>query len=557
MSQETIHAAQRAAGQVMATDSCDQDLDQLHEECGVFGVWAPDRDVARLTYFGLRALQHRGQESAGIAVGDGGTVMVRKDLGLLGQVFSNADLSTLSGQLAVGHVRYGTAGAKSWEAAQPHLSTINEVIIALAHNGTLVNTDELRRQLIELGVPFLSNSDSEVATKLIGYFTQRTHHLREGIRKTMELVRGGYAMTLINEQALYAFRDPHGIRPLVLGRLTDGGLDQADLQAAATLPSQEDASEAAADAAPATATAGGWVVASETCALDIVGAEYVRDIRPGEILRISADGLVSEQGVPAEPAANCVFEQVYFARPDSIMNGKSVYACRYDMGRQLAHEEPVEADMVIGVPDSGLPPAEGYAHESGIPFGEGLIKNRYVGRTFIEPTQELRAMGVRMKLNPLRDNIAGKRLVVIDDSIVRGTTMVQLVKMLRGAGAKEIHVRINSPEVVWPCFYGIDTDVQSQLISANKSVEEICEFIGADSLAFLSVEGMLKCVPAGGYCDACFTGRYPVAIPESFGRDKFMEGYRPRNLSEPIRLDEDVVVEKDLDRSWEEEHPDA
>ena len=557
MSQETIRAAEQAAGQVSAASGYDPDSDQLHEECGVFGVWAPERDVARLTYFGLRALQHRGQESAGIAVGDGGTVMVRKDLGLLGQVFSNADLSTLSGQLAVGHVRYGTAGAKSWEAAQPHLSTINDVIIALAHNGTLVNTDELRRQLIELGVPFLSNSDSEVATKLIGYFTQRTHHLREGIRKTMELVRGGYAMTLINEQALYAFRDPHGIRPLVLGKLVDGGLDQADLARAAQLPSQEGAADADAGV-PATTTAGGWVVASETCALDIVGAEYVRDIRPGEILRISAEGLVSEQGVPAAPnCANCVFEQVYFARPDSIMNGKSVYACRYDMGRQLAHEEPVEADMVIGVPDSGLPPAEGYARESGIPFGEGLIKNRYVGRTFIEPTQELRAMGVRMKLNPLRDNIAGKRLVVIDDSIVRGTTMVQLVKMLRGAGAKEIHVRINSPEVVWPCFYGIDTDVQSQLISANKTVDEICEFIGADSLAFLSVEGLLKCMPQGGYCDACFTGNYPVAIPESFGRDKFMEGYKPRNMGEIEKLDSDVVVEKDQDRSWEEEHPDA
>ncbi len=556
MSQETIRAAEQAAGQVHAVTSGDPDCDQLHEECGVFGVWAPDRDVARLTYFGLRALQHRGQESAGIAVGDGGTVMVRKDLGLLGQVFSNADLSTLSGQLAVGHVRYGTAGAKSWEAAQPHLSTINDVIIALAHNGTLVNTDELRRQLIELGVPFLSNSDSEVATKLIGYFTQRTHHLREGIRKTMELVRGGYAMTLINEQALYAFRDPHGIRPLVLGRLVEGGLDQADLKAAAALPAQEKTADATAGV-PSTATAGGWVVASETCALDIVGAEYVRDIRPGEILRISAEGLVSEQGVPADEPANCIFEQVYFARPDSIMNGKSVYACRYDMGRQLAHEKPVDADMVIGVPDSGMPPAEGYAHESGIPYGEGLIKNRYVGRTFIEPTQELRAMGVRMKLNPLRDNIAGKRLVVIDDSIVRGTTMVQLVKMLRGAGAKEIHVRINSPEVVWPCFYGIDTDVQSQLISANKTVDEICEFIGADSLAFLSVEGLLKCMPEGGYCDACFTGRYPVAIPESFGRDKFMAGYKPRNLSDVVKFDDDVVVEKDRDRSWEEEHPEA
>lgn len=556
MSQETIRAAERAVGQVNAMSTYDPDSDQLHEECGVFGVWAPDRDVARLTYFGLRALQHRGQESAGIAVGDGGTVMVRKDLGLLDRVFSNADLSTLSGQLAVGHVRYGTAGAKSWEASQPHLSTINSVIIALAHNGTLVNTDELRRQLIELGVPFLSNSDSEVATKLIGYFTQRTGHLREGIRKTMELVRGGYAMTLINEQALYAFRDPHGIRPLVLGKLVDEGLDQADAASVSQLPSQDGA--ATVNVATHVTRAGGWVVASETCALDIVGAEYVRDVRPGEILRISAEGLVSEQGVPAaEGPANCIFEQVYFARPDSIMNGKSVYACRYDMGRQLAHEEPVEADLVIGVPDSGLPPAEGYSHESGIPFGEGLIKNRYVGRTFIEPTQELRAMGVRMKLNPLRDNIEGKRLVVIDDSIVRGTTMVQLVKMLRNAGAKEIHIRINSPEVIWPCFYGIDTDVQSQLISANKTVDEICEYIGADSLAFLSVEGLLKVMPKGGYCDACFTGRYPVAIPESFGRDKFMEGFKPRNLDKPLHFDDDAVIEKYDDRSWEEKHGEA
>ena len=538
--------------------------DTLHEECGVFGVWAPGRDVARLTYFGLKALQHRGQESAGIAVGDGGTVMVRKDLGLIDQVFTDADLSTLTGQLAVGHVRYGTAGAKSWEAAQPHLSTINDVIIALAHNGTLVNTDELRRQLIELGVPFLSNSDSEVATKLIGYFTQRTNHLREGIRKTMELIRGGYAMTLVNEQALYAFRDPHGIRPLVLGKLP-----AAEGAEGAGAPSAEGAGAPSADGtAPAAEDAAGWVVASETCALDIVGAEYVRDIRPGEILRISAAGLVSEQGVPAAAeSAECIFEQVYFARPDSIMGGKSVYACRYDMGRQLAREAPVEADMVIGVPDSGLPPAEGYARESGIPFGEGLIKNRYVARTFIQPTQELRAMGVRMKLNPLRDNIAGKRLVVIDDSIVRGTTMVQLVRMLRQAGAAEVHVRVNSPEVVWPCFYGIDTDVQAQLISANKSVEEICAYIGADSLAFLSVEGLLACVPAigeaqpgggaRGYCTACFTGVYPVAIPDSFGRDKFMPGYDPLNFTKPEPVSGHCVTDKELDRSWEAAHGEA
>ena len=534
----------------------DSDADHPHEECGVFGVWAPDRDVARLTYFGLRALQHRGQESAGIAVGDGGTVMVRKDLGLVSRVFSNADIEALPGQLAVGHVRYGTAGAKSWEASQPHLSTINEVIVALAHNGTLVNTDDLRRQLIELGVPFNSNSDSEVAVKLIGYFTQETHHLREGIRKTMELIRGGYAMTLINEEALYAFRDPHGIRPLVLGRLTsDEGVAAADAAAAAAAMPSDAASAEDLVGDEVLASAAGWVVTSETCALDIIGAEYVRDIRPGEILRISAEGLVSEQGVPAaEKTAHCIFEQVYFARPDSIVDGKSIYACRYDMGRKLALECPVEADMVIGTPDSGLPSAEGYAYQSGIPYGTGLIKNRYVARTFIEPTQELRAMGVRLKLNPLKDVIEGKRIVVVDDSIVRGTTMVQLVRMLRQAGAKEIHIRINCPEDIWPCFYGVDTGEQSQLISATKSVDEVCEFIGADTLAFLSVDSLLECVPDAGYCTACFTGEYPVAIPESFGRDKFIEGYVPRNLCKPEPVTGRCVAEKAGDRSWEEAH---
>ena len=545
------------AGTVTSCEVDEQLTDELNEECGIFGVWAPDRDVARLTYFGLRALQHRGQESAGIASGDGGTVMVRKDLGLVSHVFSNADIDALSGQLAIGHVRYGTAGAKSWEASQPHLSTIGDVIVALAHNGTLVNTDELRRQLIELGVPFNSNSDSEVAVKLIGYFTQKTHHLREGIRKTMELIRGGYAMTLINEEALYAFRDPHGIRPLVLGRLTsDEGVAAAGAAAAASaLPSDaKSADDLVGD--EVVASAAGWVVTSETCALDIIGAEYVRDIRPGEILRISKEGLVSEQGVPAaEKTAHCIFEQVYFARPDSIMDGKSIYACRYDMGRKLALECPVEADMVIGTPDSGLPSAEGYAFESGIPYGTGLIKNRYVARTFIEPTQELRAMGVRLKLNPLKDVIEGKRIVVVDDSIVRGTTMVQLVRMLRQAGAKEIHVRINSPEDIWPCFYGVDTGEQSQLISATKTVDEICEFIGADTLAFLSVDALLECVPKAGYCTACFTGEYPVAIPESFGRDKFIEGYEPRLLSKPEAVTGHCVVDKADDRSWEEEHP--
>ncbi len=556
MSQETVRAAQQVASAKTTSFEDELSHDTLNEECGIFGVWAPDRDVARLTYFGLRALQHRGQESAGIAVGDGGTVMVRKDMGLVSHVFSNADINALSGQLAVGHVRYGTAGAKSWEESQPHLSTIGDVIVALAHNGTLVNTDELRRQLIELGVHFNSGSDSEVAVKLIGYFTQETHHLREGIRKTMELIRGGYAMTLINEEALYAFRDPHGIRPLVLGRLTsDEGVAAADAAAAAAAMPSDAASAEDLVGDEVLASAAGWVVTSETCALDIIGAEYVRDIRPGEILRISAEGLVSEQGVPAaEKTAHCIFEQVYFARPDSIVDGKSIYACRYDMGRKLALECPVEADMVIGTPDSGLPSAEGYAFESGIPYGTGLIKNRYVARTFIEPTQELRAMGVRLKLNPLKDVIEGKRIVVVDDSIVRGTTMVQLVRMLRQAGAKEIHIRINCPEDIWPCFYGVDTGEQSQLISATKSVDEVCEFIGADTLAFLSVDSLLECVPDAGYCTACFTGEYPVAIPESFGRDKFIEGYVPRNLSKLEPVTGRCVAEKAGDRSWEEAH---
>ena len=470
--------------------------DHPEEECGVFGIWAPGKDVARLTYFALHALQHRGQESAGIAVGDGSTVLVRKDEGLVTQVFSDADIASLKGDLAIGHVRYGTSGSKGWRGAQPHLSTIGDVIIALAHNGTLVNSDDLRRQLINLDVPFMSNTDSEVATRLIGYFTQNTSHIREGIRNTMQLLEGAYAMALINGESLYAFRDPNGIRPLVLGELPGGG----------------------------------WCVASETCALDIVGARFVRDVRPGEVLRVNAEGLVSEQAVPPRDRALCIFEHVYFARPDSEMEGDSIYAARVRMGRRLAEESPAEADLVIGVPDSGIPSATGFSQVSGIPFSQGLVKNRYVGRTFIQPTQEMREMGVRLKLNPLREVIEGKRLVVIDDSIVRGTTSRQIVAMLRNAGATEVHMRIVSPEVKWPCFYGIDTDVQKQLISANKDVEGVREWIGSDSLAFLSIDGLKSCVRPGGYCCACFDGNYPVEIPAAFSRGKFLDSYEPNNL---------------------------
>ena len=498
-------------------DPVTEDEDTIHEECGVFGIWAPNRDVARLTYFGLRALQHRGQESAGIAVGDGHTVLVRKDLGLCGQIFSDADLSAMPGKVAIGHVRYGTSGARSWEAAQPHLSAINDVIIALAHNGTLVNSDALRRELIELNIPFRSNTDSEVAARLIGYFTEMSAHIRTGIRHTMEMVEGAYAMALVRENALDAFRDPHGIRPLVLGKLGEGE----------------------------------WVVSSETCGLDIIGAKFVREVEPGEIIRVSDDGLVSERGIPEREPARCIFEDVYFSRPDSYVQGQSIYSMRYNMGRQLAREAPVDADLVIGVPDSGMPPAEGFAHELGLPFGEGLIKNRYVARTFIQPTQEMREMGVRMKLNALIDNVAGRRIVMVDDSIVRGTTSKQIVRLLKEAGATEVHVRINCPEVKWPCFYGIDTDVQSQLISAKKNVDEVREYIEADSLAFLSLEGLLKCVPANGYCAACYNGKYPVEIPKSFSAGKFLEGYEPENLSRASRGSQMGILEVAKDEAEE------
>lgn len=496
--------------------------DHLHDECAVFGIYDENKDVGRLAYFGLQALQHRGQESAGIAVGDGDTVVVNKDLGLVTQVFKESDFAALTGKIAIGHARYSTSGgAGSWEAAQPHLSAIGDEIIALAHNGTLVNTDSLRIELLERGIGFRSATDSEVAAKLIGYFTQESHHMRQGIRQTMELIEGAYAMVLITSTALYAFRDPNGIRPLVLGKFDDGG----------------------------------YVVSSETCGLDIVGATYVRDVKPGEVLRVNHEGLVCEQAVPARRYTACIFEHVYFARPDSVFEGATIYQSRVWMGRVLAQEAPADADICIGVPDSGIPGAIGYAHESGIPYSEAIVKNRYVGRTFIQPTQELRRMGIRLKLNPMRASIEGRRIVVIDDSIVRGNTSKQLVQMLRDAGAVEVHMRIVSPEVKWPCFYGIDTDTQSQLISANKSVEEICEFIGADSLAFLSLPGLISTigmegeqkghapdpsmhgVPVrttscedcsdAGFCTACFNGVYAVHIPHKYSSGSFLDGIDP------------------------------
>lgn len=465
--------------------------DRPEEACGVFAVYAPGEDVARLTYYGLHALQHRGQESAGIAAGDGETVTVAKNLGLVSRVFKEADLDTLTGDVAIGHTRYSTTGSStSWENAQPHLSTIGTQIIALAHNGNLVNTRELREALKDRGIRFRSTTDSEVIATLVGYFTQETSHIREGIRRTMQLITGAYAVVLITESAVYAFRDPHGVRPLVLGKLDDRG----------------------------------WVVASETCALDIVGADFVRDVAPGEVIKISSAGVEAEQAVPAENPSLCIFEFVYFARPDSEMGESSLYEARTRMGANLAKEAPVDADMVIGVPDSGTPAAIGYARASGIPFGEGLAKNRYIGRTFISPSQTIRQQGIRLKLNPLKRAIEGKRLIVVDDSIVRGNTTRKLVRLLRDAGATEVHMRITSPPVKWPCFYGIDTDTQEQLIAAKKSVQAICEHIGADSLAYLSLPGMIDAtgLPEDGFCLACFDGDYPIDIPESIRGGKFL-----------------------------------
>lgn len=471
--------------------------DRMEEECAVFGVYAPGEDVARLTCFGLQALQHRGQESAGIAVGDGETVLVHKDLGLVTQVFDEASLAALTGDVAIGHCRYSTSGgAGAWDAAQPHISAIDNVLVAVAHNGTLVNVADQRAFLVNEGITLRSNTDSEVATKTIGYVTRKTGHIRDGIRAVMQHMTGAYAMVLINPDTLYAFRDPNGIRPLVLGKLPENR---------------------------------GWVVCSETCGLDAVGAEFVRDVEPGEMIRINAEGLHCEQAVPAKQRAACIFEYVYFARPDSIMDGQVVYHARRQMGRILAQEAPADADLVLGVPDSGVPPAIGYAMESGIPYSDGIVKNRYVGRTFIQPTQTMRQMGIRIKLNPLPSVIRGKRLVVIDDSIVRGNTSKKLVEMLRQAGAKEVHLRIVSPEVKWPCFYGIDTDTQDQLLSANYTVEEACKWIGADSLAFISVEGLHKSIRAShdGFCDACFTGNYVVDIPEAMQKRSFLPKCMP------------------------------
>ena len=447
--------------------------------CGVFGVRAPERDVARLAHFGLHALQHRGQESAGIAVSEGGRLTVLRELGLVAQVFTEQKLRGLRGELAIGHTRYSTTGSSAWANAQPLVHHGRARTIALGHNGNLVNATELRQELRAEGVRLASTSDSELIAALIANDPSPPE---QAVARAMARLEGAYSVTALSEGKLLAFRDPHGFRPLSLGRL---GHD--------------------------------WVVASETCALDLLGAELEREVAPGELVVIDEEGCRCEQAVPpAERGALCIFEFFYLARPDSCLAGVEVHGARVRMGERLAAEAPVEADLVLPIPDSGTPAAIGFSRASGIPFSEGLIKNRYVGRTFIQPDQELREQGIKLKFNPL-DEVAGKRVVVVDDSIVRGSTTRQLVAMLLEAGATEVHVRISSPPVIGPCFYGIDLAAEDELIAASRSVEEVREHIGATTLAHLSLEGLTEATrrPASSLCQACLTGDYPTRVPEA------------------------------------------
>jgi amidophosphoribosyltransferase len=453
--------------------------------CGVFGVYAPDRDVARLTYFGLFALQHRGQESAGIAVSEQGRLTGLRDLGLVTQVFNEQKLHGLPGQVAIGHTRYSTTGSSQWSNAQPLVQHGHTRIVALGHNGNLVNATALREELNAAGVTLRATSDSEVIAALIA---NDESPLEQAVANAMARLEGAYSIVALAEGRLVAFRDPHGFRPLVLGRIHDD-----------------------------------WVVASETCALDLVGADFVREVEPGEAVLADADGLRTIQAVePASPGALCVFEFFYLARPDSRLSGIEVHGARVRMGERLAQEAPVEADLVLPIPDSGTPAAIGFSRAMGIPFSEGLIKNRYVGRTFIQPDQELRRQGIRLKFNPLAE-VAGKRLVVVDDSIVRGNTTREIVQMLFQAGAAEVHVRVSSPPVIGQCFYGIDLADPAELVASAKSVEEVRDYIGATSLAYLSHDALVESTrrPESELCRACLTREYPTAVPVEHAKMRF------------------------------------
>ena len=475
--------------------------EQPRDACGVFGVWSPGEEVAKLAYFGLYALQHRGQESAGIAVSDGRRIVVYKDMGLVPQVFDESVLHTLRGHIAVGHCRYSTSGSSVWENAQPTFRATPSASLALGHNGNLINTLELAA-LVDPAAGAggsRATTDTDVLTALFAGATadhlgpaggQGGTAIEESALAALPLVRGAYSLVFMDERTLYAARDPRGFRPLVLGRL-----------------------------------ARGWVVASETAALDIVGATMVREVEPGELIAIDEAGVRSRRFAPQDPRG-CLFEYVYLARPDTTIAGRGVQATRVAVGRQLAAEHPVPADLVIPVPESGTPAAIGYAEASGIPYAQGLVKNSYVGRTFIQPSQTIRQLGIRLKLNPLRDVIAGQRVVVVDDSIVRGNTQRAIVAMLREAGAAEVHVRISSPPVTWPCFYGIDFASRAELIAGSLSVDEIRASLGADSLGYVSLAGLTAAttLPADRLCRACFDGNYPIPVAAAERGKHVLEG---------------------------------
>jgi amidophosphoribosyltransferase len=471
-------------------------LDKLHEECGVFGIFGHP-EAANLTYLGLYALQHRGQESAGIAASDGTHVRLSQDMGYVADVFDSQTLSHLTGTAAIGHVRYSTAGESKLSNAQPYLIDCNHGQIALCHNGNLVNARELREELVSHGSIFQSSSDTEVILHL--YARSRATGVEAAIIDSVSQVQGAFSLAMLTRDRMIAVRDPHGFRPLALGRLGDA-----------------------------------VVVASETCAMDLIGATYERDIEPGEVLVVSAAGMRSFKPFPPAPLAHCIFEHVYFARPDSYVFGQSVNEVRTELGRNLAKEQPVAADVVVPVPDSGVCAAMGYGEQSGIPLRMGLIRNHYVGRTFIQPQQSIRHFGVKVKLNPVRSILEGKRVVLVDDSIVRGTTSRKIVRMVRAAGAKEVHVRISCPPTISPCFYGVDTPRKADLIAATHTLDEITRFLDADSVAYLSLEGLLTAVGSGraSYCRSCYTGHYPVEFP----RDE--AGY----LQLALKLDKETVT---------------
>ncbi|ACL19527.1 amidophosphoribosyltransferase [Desulfitobacterium sp. LBE] len=461
--------------------------DKPHEECGVFGIYAPEQEVARLTYFGLYALQHRGQESAGIAVSNGRDIQVHKGMGLVAEVFSERILKELEqdGKMAIGHVRYSTTGSSLLTNAQPLVVHYQKGMMALAHNGNLTNAGELREELAKEGAVFQTTVDSEVIVQLIARYGRGS--LEDALVKTMLDLQGAYALVVAAEDKILGMRDPHGVRPLCIGQLE-----------------------------------GRYVLASESCGLDTIGAEFVRDVQPGEIVTIDEEGLHSRQGFPAQKTAVCAFEYIYFARPDSTMDQLNVTESRRRMGVELAREYPVDADIVIPVPDSGMTAALGYAEESGIPFAQGLLKNRYVGRTFIQPTQEMREVAVRLKLNANAQVIKGKRVIMIDDSIVRGTTSSRIVELLRKVGAKEVHLLICSPPVLYPCYYGIDTAEREKLIATQLDREGIRDYVGADSLHYLSEEGVQRALGELSVCLACFNGDYPAGIPAGT-REKWAE----------------------------------